>query len=78
MTETNIGFVYLAEFIGEDNNWEWYDVYDPNKHNLIGIFESYLSDFLGEPVTIEEGDLKVEGGFTIHKEYDFRVWKVNI
>ena len=78
MQKTNISFVYLAEFIGEDNNWEWYAVYDPNKHNLIDIFETYLSDYLGEDVKIKEGDLKVEGQYTIHKDQNFRVWKVDI
>lgn len=70
--------VYLAEFISDTNCWEWWDIYDPRKHSLISIFEAYLADYLGEEISVEMSDLKVEGLCYTHREHDFRVWKLQI
>lgn len=70
--------VYLAEFIGEDNCWEWWDIYDSEKWTLLEVFDAFLSDFLGEAPLLTMDSLKREGNYWIHKEHDFRVWEVYI
>lgn len=72
--------IYLLEHIGEDNNWEWWDAYDTNKHTLLEIFNAYLADMLGEDIQVRsEHELKKEGdNCWYYKEHDVRVWEINI
>jgi len=71
--------VYLAEHIGEDDCWEWWDLYDSQKWTVFDVFESFISDFLGEAPPMFHEELVREGAiWTYPKLKNFRVWEVTI
>lgn len=74
--KTKRHLIYLAEHIGEDNNWEWWDVYDSEKWTIYDVFDAFISDFQGESPPGATEKIKREGQIWTHADYDYyRVWE---
>lgn len=71
--------IYLAEFIGEDDSWEWWNVYDSDKWTIHDVFRAFIEDFQGEAEPNLHENIKRSGQIWEHNRHrEFRVWEVMI